>query len=176
MIYFIRHGETDLNAKNILQGPQTYSPLNDRGVAAARAARDKLASCKFDYIFSSDLLRAKQTAEIINEKHNLKIIFDPRLREYDVGTFAGKSRNEITDAEWQNFRNNATQYGAEPESSIAHRCAKFLKDISAQNIQNALVVTHGGVIRHFIALAQNTPPRTIDYCTPLALTFDYDVV
>ena len=64
MIYVTRHGQTDLNAKKLMQG-RSDIPLNDTGRAQARAAREKLGNIKFDAVYSSPLCRAVETASII---------------------------------------------------------------------------------------------------------------
>ena len=66
MIYLVRHGQTDWNLENRIQG-HLDMPLNDTGRNEARQCRKKLASVKMDKIIASDLLRAKETAAIINE-------------------------------------------------------------------------------------------------------------
>ena len=81
MIYFVRHGETDYNLEGIVQG-QLDIPLNKKGIHQANEIKNKLKDLDIDIIFSSPLLRAKQTAEIINENLNVKIKYDERLKEF----------------------------------------------------------------------------------------------
>lgn len=64
MIYIIRHGQTELNNKQVLQGRSNY-PLNEKGIAQAREAAERLRFVTFSRVFSSPLIRAVQTAEII---------------------------------------------------------------------------------------------------------------
>lgn len=80
MIYLIRHGETDWNVERKIQG-QTDIPLNSNGKQQAEEAANEIANLKIDRIISSDLSRAKETAEIINKKVGAKITFDKRIRE-----------------------------------------------------------------------------------------------
>jgi hypothetical protein len=89
----------------------------------------------------------------------MEIILDPHLREYDVGQMAGKSRTEMTDAEWADFRNNAEKYGAETTEQIQARCKTFIRHLRKNKIDNALIVSHGGLIKHFLYLSENREPN-----------------
>ena len=80
-IYLVRHGETDNNVNDIIQGQMKGISLNTTGKDQAKLAALKLKKIKFDAIYSSDLLRAKQTAQIINLEHNLAIKTHKALRE-----------------------------------------------------------------------------------------------
>ena len=64
MIYIIRHGQTELNSRKVLQGRSDH-PLNERGIAQAEEAAEKLKSVSFDAVYSSPLIRAIQTARIV---------------------------------------------------------------------------------------------------------------
>ena len=87
--YLVRHGETDWNKEGILQG-QTDTLLNDLGVVQAKEAAELLKNVTFDLAFSSDLLRAKHTAEIIASEHNLTVETTKLLRERNFGSLTGK--------------------------------------------------------------------------------------
>ena len=86
MIYIIRHGKTELNKANVLQGRSNY-PLNDEGIKQAQNAADMLKDIQFDYVFSSPLIRAVQTAEIVVP--NKRITLYDRLIEMDYGRHEG---------------------------------------------------------------------------------------
>ena len=64
MIYIIRHGQTEMNNRKVLQGRSEH-PLNDHGVRQAAEAAEKLKEVTFEKVFSSPLIRARQTAELI---------------------------------------------------------------------------------------------------------------
>ena len=68
MIYIVRHGETDWNILKKLTG-QTDIPLNLNGIKQAKEVREKLKNIKFDYVFSSPLKRAYETAKIITKNY-----------------------------------------------------------------------------------------------------------
>ena len=82
MIFIIRHGKTDLNQANVLQGRSDH-PLNEEGIIEARRAAEKFKGISFSYVFSSPLQRALQTAKIIAP--TLEPIKDERLIEMDYG-------------------------------------------------------------------------------------------
>ncbi|MBR0114575.1 MAG: histidine phosphatase family protein, partial [Firmicutes bacterium] len=63
MIYIVRHGKTELNRANVLQGRSDH-PLNEEGIKQAEDASERLRSVRFDHVFTSPLIRAVQTAEI----------------------------------------------------------------------------------------------------------------
>ena len=98
-IYFIRHGETDYNKKLISQGQKRGIPINQTGIIQSKRTglylkNHRLADGNFDCIYSSPLLRSKQTAEIIADEINYKkeIIYDSRLMEKDKGDLTNKKK------------------------------------------------------------------------------------
>lgn len=93
MIYFVRHGETDYNLEGIVQG-QLDIPLNNKGIHQAHELKNKLKVLDIDVIFSSPLLRAKQTAQIIHENLNVEIKYDERLKEFFAGNMQGTKISE----------------------------------------------------------------------------------
>ena len=93
-ILLVRHGETDWNLERRWQG-HIDRPLNDVGRAQARALADRLDSEPFAAVYSSDLARARETAEIVAAAHGLPVHLDPRLREADVGEWSGLTADEI---------------------------------------------------------------------------------
>ena len=93
-IYVARHGETDWNKKNILLG-STDKDLNETGKKQAIELSKKLQHIKFDYIISSDLKRALETANIV--KKDASIIKNSKLRERNYGLLEGTSPKNIRD-------------------------------------------------------------------------------
>ena len=84
MLYIMRHGKTDWNAKHKLQG-RTDIPLNEEGIQMAEQAKEKYKDVNFDICYCSPLVRAKQTAEIVLEGRNIPIVYDDRLMEMCFG-------------------------------------------------------------------------------------------
>ena len=79
-IYLIRHGETDWNLEQRLQGAMDI-PLNENGIELARETARGLRDVPFDVIYTSPLRRARQTAEIIRGDREIPLIEEPRIRE-----------------------------------------------------------------------------------------------
>lgn len=86
--YFIRHGQTDWNLVRKLQG-STDIALNETGIAQAYEAKEKLADIEFSMIFSSPLMRARKTADIIAEGRKSLIVELDDLREWHFGSSEG---------------------------------------------------------------------------------------
>lgn len=155
-IYFVRHGQTESNERGTVTG-QNDSPLTDEGI---RQAQNTLKEIIDDYseIYSADLIRCKQTAEIINQKFDLQIKFDSRLRERDFGLLAGKKFEDIDSTgiikeKDMNQQYDYRPYGGESVEDVKERVFSFIKDIqNNKKDKKILVVTSGGIIRllHFI--------------------------
>lgn len=157
----VRHGQTDWNLGNRIQG-QHDVPLNNTGRAQAHAMAKKLAQFNLEYIVSSDLSRAMETAQIIGNKLNIGVDYDARLREYDFGVLTGINRAGIDPNGAAAFFTNPTKFGAEKLESAFMRVGHFLQDIDFD--KNILVVTHGGVLNFVLCyLENNTGINSWDY-------------
>lgn len=171
-LYLARHGQTDWNTQSKLQG-HTDIPLNEVGEQQARELAAELKNIKFDQIFSSDLLRAKKTAEIIALEHNLVVESTQLLREVTYGKFEGFNSKEFFDLfiEWQQLTDeekkkhkHASDFDTiESRDDISSRLLTFLRETAlAFPGQNILVVSHGGVmINLLIHLGYAQPKREI---------------
>ncbi|MFN8224680.1 MAG: histidine phosphatase family protein [Gaiellales bacterium] len=144
-IHLVRHGETDWNRGQRIQG-HTDVPLNDAGRRQAIDLGRTLAHLALDAVYSSDLSRASETAERIAEHHNLPVVRRPALREKHFGSWEG-----LTDAEVHTRFPDARagQWGdGETTADLARRVVAMLAEIArAHPGETVLVVTHGGVIR-----------------------------
>ncbi|MBM3206152.1 MAG: histidine phosphatase family protein [Candidatus Staskawiczbacteria bacterium] len=145
--YILRHGEALSNVKNICSSfPETFeNPLTGLGIEMIRVASEDLIKKDIDLIFASDVLRTKQTAQIVAEKLNLSINFDKRLREIDFGEFNGKTVEE-SESYFQQESHRITQAFPEGENyeQLAERISNFLKSMEeSYKGKNILIVTHG---------------------------------
>lgn len=141
MIYIIRHGKTELNRANILQGRSDH-PLNDEGVLQAKTAADQLKDVRFDHVFSSPLIRAVQTARIIAP--NMAPVIDERLIEMDYGPYEGTDLNRLPPEIiffFRDFVHNPAPQGMEQLSSVVRRAGSFLEHIRCLS-GNILISTH----------------------------------
>ena len=103
-LILVRHGETDWNRDQRWQG-HADRPLNETGREQARAIAEELASEQIDAIYTSDLARARETAELIAERAGVPFVLEPQLREIDVGEWQGLTRPEIEERYPEGFRN-----------------------------------------------------------------------
>jgi len=164
-IYITRHGQTDWNLAKKLQG-RSDIPLNENGIAQARQTflGLKKSGISFDRVYSSPLLRAEKTAEIISGFSGEKIIKDSRIIEFSFGSAEGRTLGEInglSSLEWiRNFFTNPEKYkpeiGAETFESVLSRTQDFweseIRNLSLRNTEceNVLVVTHGGALQSLL--------------------------
>lgn len=133
-LYLVRHGQTEENAANILQG-HLPGHLNQEGREQAVRLRDRLKDIPFDTLYSSDLKRCQDTARILNEPHGLSPVFTPLLRERDWGPFTGmdilKARTLIDER-------------AETVDAMLRRARTILEHIGARHDgEQVLIVSHG---------------------------------
>ena len=159
MIYLIRHGETDWNVERKIQG-QTDIPLNKNGQKQAKDSSEEISKLKIDKIYSSDLSRAKETAEIINKKVGAEITFDKRLREVNYGDFEGVQIDKFTDKDWEIFNETPEKIKGESRQQVYNRVKSFIDEI--KDDENVLVVTHGGSLRMMLYYANNKDSFDMD--------------
>lgn len=157
MIYFVRHGETDNNLEGIIQG-QLDIPLNENGIQQAIEIKNKLKDLDIDIIFSSPLLRAKQTTEIINDSLNANVIYDERLKEFFAGNMQGTKIKDWSEKEKEQFKLYPENYGAESNLEFYNRCVNVFNEIPKD--KNVLIVSHGGVYRNLYRYVNNISDLT----------------
>src|SRR3989344_4287192 len=92
--YIVRHGQTDWNKKHLIQG-QTDIPLNEEGKLQAKGLAAELRNTHFDAVFSSDLTRTRQTAEILALERKLAVETRKALRERTFGKLEGKPTSKL---------------------------------------------------------------------------------
>ena len=170
-IILIRHGETAWNAERRLQG-HTDIALNAEGERQAEALADALAGEAIDHIVSSDLQRARQTAQALAERHGLAVRTDPALRERCYGAFEGLRYADIEQhypqefAAWQGRDIDAVM---PPGTRVAESFRRFharsvdaiLSWAAAHTGATLALVAHGGVLecayRAALGMALDTP-------------------
>jgi len=151
-VLLVRHGETDDNAADRFQG-QLDPRLNDRGREQARALARSLAGEGLQAVYSSPLLRARETAEIIGAELDLEPVYDERLMEANTGDWTGLPYADVIAVALDEFRawrsaDRAFRFpGGESVAEQAERVAAALADVRSTSSLPALVVTHGGSIR-----------------------------
>ncbi|MBQ0064454.1 MAG: histidine phosphatase family protein [Firmicutes bacterium] len=148
-IWITRHGQTRFNKQKLMQG-LTDEPLNETGIAQAKAAREKIGDIHFDAVYASPLDRAITTGAIIGGVDKSEVIIDPRIIETDFGKY------EL--CKYYLMGPKMTLYWAFPEvfsapesvetiESMVERSSSFLKELETKEYENVLVACHGGIIR-----------------------------
>ena len=168
-IILIRHGETEWNSQQRMQG-HSNSDLSSLGQAQIQALGQWMKNVPFDHIYSSDSLRAKQTAEAITQfsGHELKI--DLRLREKNLGVFEGLTSDEARERHpevYRLFKTAGSKYvidEGESTQQLQGRALEIVEEIRIKHPEErVLLVTHGGFIRvvmkHSLGLSLETPTR-----------------
>lgn len=175
--YIFRHGQTIWNAEGRPQGQHEYPvPLTVTGQEQARKLSQRLKDKKIKRIFSSDLLRAKQTGEIVAKELNVPIDFDKRLREVDYGILNGLytiEREEVYPDFKKCYEDIRVPF-PEGESlySVAERIRETLKEI-AVNVSNRVVgiSTHGHAITALIDVVFDYKVQRIENCDYVHITY-----
>ena len=147
-LILVRHGETELNANRIYFGRLNPS-LNKVGIEQIKKTKEKLLKYEYDHIYSSPLLRAKESAEICNYL-KLPINYSDELKELDFGIFEGLTYNEIlekypkqmkrAEKEWKTYNFET----GETPIEMYKRVIGFLKKLDFE--KNNLIVAHWGVL------------------------------
>lgn len=165
IIYLSRHGETDWNAAGRWQG-HTDQPLNENGRSQARALAEALRATGLSGVVSSDLVRARETAEIVATAHGRTIDYvDPDLRERTIGVFEGLTREEcerLHPEAWIAWvERKVPPPGAEAQGPLGARVMKAIARAAmrvAHGEAPLLLVTHGGAMRAALAQAGHAAP------------------
>jgi len=161
-LILVRHGETDWNAAGRLQG-HTDRPLNEYGRTQAQRLAGQLAGDGIAAIYASDLVRARETAEILGERLGLPVVVDPDLREKNWGTWEGLTPDERLHVEF------------EGEATEAHRdrVLRAVRRIAERHPgQRIVVVTHGGSLRRIQAAASGIALPVVDNCGTWAVAHE----
>ena len=147
-IYIVRHGQTEWNLLGKTQG-HGNSDLTPKGIEQAELLADSMTKYPIDYIYSSDLGRAYQTAEIIGNKLNIEVEKTEALREMNFGTWEGRIIKDIIEVDpelykmWRNEPHLAKIPQGETLSQIKERTDAFIKEINEKyDGKHIVLVTH----------------------------------
>jgi 2,3-bisphosphoglycerate-dependent phosphoglycerate mutase len=184
--WLIRHGQTDWNILFRYQG-QTDIPLNETGLAQARALAAQLAESgqPFAAIYSSDLVRAARTAEILGGALHLEVCQHTGLRELCFGEWEGHTRDEIHAqyaelvAERRTHPLDARPPGGETNRELAQRITNTANEIArAHPTGPVIIVSHGLALAMLTCLACDYPLEDVyshglDNAAPRQVTWNY---
>lgn len=154
-ITLVRHGETDFNYENKLQG-RSNNLLNDTGRRQCQKLRDQLKNKHFDVCYMSPLVRTVETAMILIGDR-VEMIPDKRLIERELGNLEGEDRKKYNVEKYWDYSLNCTDDGVEGVQSIFERCSQFLDYILEKHKdQDILIVSHATPIRALHHLLKET--------------------
>jgi broad specificity phosphatase PhoE len=149
-IYFVRHGESESNAKDISSGSGNDIPLTAKGRQQAKQAGIELKDKRIQLIVSSPMTRTVDTATIIAKELGYdpqKIVRNPLFKERDLGIYEGQHRDRL--------------YGdiakVESEDRLHSRLKEALSWLSKQKEDRIVVVSHGGARRAVRVINENLP-------------------
>ncbi|MGE4300951.1 MAG: histidine phosphatase family protein [Victivallaceae bacterium] len=155
ILFAVRHGETKWNLEERQQG-HLDSGLTERGIRQAEFLAEGLSNKNIEVLYSSDLGRALQTAEIIANKLSLPIHTDSRLRERHLGVMQSLTKKEFSekfpDIAAQFYTGNPDYILPEGESARQryNRCIACAEELVQREAgRRILIVAHGGVLNSF---------------------------
>ena len=161
-LWLVRHGQTDWNVSGRLQGQAGQAPgLNAVGRAQALALRVQLENIRFSAVYSSDLLRSRETAHLIAAPLGLTITLEPRLREMHLGAWEGMFSIDVEErypqqlAERMHNPLNANAPQGESLLEVAERVVAATTEIAKKHTsETVLLVGHGVSLAVIICYAQ----------------------
>ncbi|RDY28359.1 histidine phosphatase family protein [Romboutsia weinsteinii] len=152
-LYIVRHGQTNWNILGKTQG-HGNSDLTSQGIEQAKDLSASMLNHNIDYIYSSDLGRAVQTANIVGEKLGIDVITTPDLREMGFGEWEGllidQIKNDYADIykTWRNEPHNVDIPGGETLHLIKERTDKFISELNSKyDNKHIVLVTHSVTAR-----------------------------
>ncbi len=163
-ILIIRHGQSEADILNVHEGRADF-PLTNLGIKQATVMAEALSSnYKISKIYSSPLLRAKETAQSLSKATHAPITFEDNLMEFNNGLLAGLSREEANEKypEPEVRYPHTALYGMESMINFRSRAEAILSKIIAENnpYSTIAIVAHGGIInmllRSFLELPLNS--------------------
>ncbi len=182
-IFLVRHGESLGNAARRILG-HTDLDLSELGYAQAESTAKALANEKIDVVYSSDLMRAMNTAAPHARIRGLTVVPDRNLREMYVGEWEGKSVSDVKeqygtmyDEQWRGGFGTFVFPGGEGTQEAAERFYGAMKDIADKNSGKAvLVAAHAAVIRAFWAKISGIKPEDIAASLDFPTNASYSVL
>jgi len=148
--WILRHGQARSNQQRFVSSwpERVYNPLTKKGKNQIKAVIPSLKKKDITMIFSSDLTRTKQTAEMVSRALGLRIKFDQRLREIGMGIYNGRDEKL-----WNDFFQTNTQrffkrpLGGENYRDVKKRVTAFIKEIDKKyQGENILLISHGCIL------------------------------
>ena len=152
-VYFVRHGQSQHNLEKKASGWST-APLSELGHEQARAIAPLFRDIRMDKVFSSDLLRARQTAEDVLPGCNP--ILSDKIREISVGNISGSLRTELKEKYGEVYTNaqsnhDYTPFDGENDDMICERVFAFMRELEKLEVcENVAVFGHEGTVHQML--------------------------
>lgn len=150
-LYLIRHGRQNSDLCNV------DVELSAEGRSQAELLRERLKSYPVDAIYSSNLIRARQTAEILNQAFDLPLIIREALKEISFGRMTGTTEQYIEE-HFRDFKEEQSKLledlpypGGENGTAVYERVMPVITELLQSGNRDIVIVTHGGVIRALLA-------------------------
>ena len=181
-VYFVRHGQSLGNAQHVLLG-QTDLDLSELGHRQARATAEAMRDIHIDIIYSSDLIRAYNTATPHGEMRGISVIGDERLRECRIGEWENKTSawcvenyGKIFTEDWVNGFGTFTFPGGESTLGGGERFLRRALEICRENNgKSILIVSHAAVLRAFWGIISGIAPEDVGEKLPFPTNASYSV-
>ena len=159
ILYFVRHGESEANVQHVISNRESTFALTERGREQAQNLAEQLSDIPFTAIFSSPILRARETAEILSRSFHLPYQVTEALREYDCGILEEQSDEES----WRSHRGFYEDwtvrhnYSNKPEggecfTEIRERFVPFIESFKREGDDHILLIGHGGLFHLMLPL------------------------
>ena len=179
-IYLIRHGRQNSKLCNV------DVELSQEGREQAELVGKRLAGYQIEAVYSSNLLRAVETADIINEYVKKPRFYDDRLRGAEFGAMTGLSNDVLKERFGEFLQKRSTMEedlpypgGGENSADVYKRAKEALDDIVKEGYENVCIVTHGGLIRALLTGLTGAPSqrwltfgRQLENCSITELLYD----
>ena len=169
-IHLIRHGLTEGNLKQQYIG-KTDLPLAGVGVAELQKLKEEVEYPKVDKVYSSPMLRCKQTANLLYPYKDIQLV--DNLREIDFGDFEGKTATELESSpaykDWAAGRINAAPNGEDNTEFAKRLCVglnQIVRDMMAEGAEHAAVIMHGGAIMMLLASCAVPRKNMVEWTCP----------
>lgn len=180
MIYLVRHGQTKWNKGRVFRGHKDI-PLDEKGIEQAGQVSEYLKNCEVKNIFSSPLLRAKKTAEIISNKLGVEINIDDKFIDLNFGKWEGHEIDWVTNNDPYNYSlyKNEPEKASFPDGETLNQCLervyKRFYNLVEEYEDNIIIVTHRVIIKMILigilGLSLNTFWQLqIDTCSTTEIT------
>ena len=158
-LYFVRHGESEANTQHVISNRECPFGLTSRGKAQAAALAENVKDIPITVIYSSPVLRARETAEILLQSFHISYQITEALREYDCGVLEEKSdeeswrlHGEIADDWTLNHNYLRKPEGGESFLDIQNRFLPSIESLKQVNDEHILLVGHGGLFHLMLPL------------------------